>query len=70
MGIKIAVEWFKSRGHKEITVFVPMWRKEQPKIDAPIKGMKNIQFKQNQFINNLIKKLVKIIIKEKVHQFE
>ncbi|XP_071438762.1 endoribonuclease ZC3H12A-like isoform X2 [Hetaerina americana] len=27
-GIKLCVDWFKSRGHKEITVFVPKWRKE------------------------------------------
>lgn len=27
-GIKICVDWFKARGHREITVFVPMWRRE------------------------------------------
>ncbi|PSN54908.1 hypothetical protein C0J52_01689 [Blattella germanica] len=27
-GIKLCVEWFRARGHKEITVFVPKWRKE------------------------------------------
>ncbi|UYV71373.1 ZC3H12C [Cordylochernes scorpioides] len=27
-GIQICVEWFKARGHREITVFVPRWRKE------------------------------------------
>ncbi|RWS27847.1 uncharacterized protein B4U80_00340 [Leptotrombidium deliense] len=37
MGIKICVDWFKSRGHKEITVFVPMWRKESSRVDSPIK---------------------------------
>ncbi|KAI1286839.1 putative ribonuclease ZC3H12C [Halotydeus destructor] len=36
-GIKICVDWFKGRGHKEITVFVPMWRKEVSRPDAPIK---------------------------------
>lgn len=35
-GIKIAVEWFRSRGHKDITVFVPKWRKESPRPDNPI----------------------------------
>jgi hypothetical protein len=34
-GIKLAVDWFKQRGHKEITVFVPQWRKEAPRADAP-----------------------------------
>ena len=37
MGIKICVDWFQARGHREITVFVPMWRKEVPRPDAPIK---------------------------------
>lgn len=35
-GIKICVEWFRSRGHKEITVFVPKWRKEASRPDNPI----------------------------------
>lgn len=35
-GIKICVDWFKTRGHREITVFVPKWRKEASKIDNPI----------------------------------
>ncbi|XP_032235178.2 endoribonuclease ZC3H12A [Nematostella vectensis] len=35
-GIKLCVEWFKKRGHKEITVFVPQWRKEAPRIDTPM----------------------------------
>ncbi|XP_078037807.1 zinc finger CCCH-type containing protein regnase 1 isoform X2 [Augochlora pura] len=35
-GIKICVDWFKARGHREITVFVPKWRKEASKIDNPI----------------------------------
>ncbi|KAJ3646522.1 hypothetical protein Zmor_024107 [Zophobas morio] len=36
-GIKICVDWFKSRGHKDITVFVPKWRKEAPRPDNPIR---------------------------------
>ncbi|XP_044759825.1 probable ribonuclease ZC3H12C isoform X2 [Coccinella septempunctata] len=35
-GIKICVDWFKARGHKDITVFVPKWRKEGPRPDNPI----------------------------------
>ncbi|KAF5288773.1 hypothetical protein FQA39_LY15264 [Lamprigera yunnana] len=36
-GIKICVDWFKTRGHKDITVFVPKWRKEAPRPDNPIR---------------------------------
>ncbi|GAB6027853.1 hypothetical protein CHUAL_002073 [Chamberlinius hualienensis] len=36
-GIKLCVDWFKSRGHKDITVFVPLWRKEASRPDAIIK---------------------------------
>ncbi|CAG9856569.1 unnamed protein product [Phyllotreta striolata] len=36
-GIKICVDWFKSRGHKDITVFVPKWRKESPRPDNLIR---------------------------------
>ncbi|CAL8108892.1 unnamed protein product [Orchesella dallaii] len=35
-GIKLAVDYFKSRGHKQITVFVPSYRKESPKPDDPV----------------------------------
>ncbi|XP_039296086.1 endoribonuclease ZC3H12A isoform X2 [Nilaparvata lugens] len=35
-GIKLCVDWFRSRGHKEITVFVPKWRKESSRPDNPI----------------------------------
>nr|XP_028595048.1 endoribonuclease ZC3H12A [Podarcis muralis] len=35
-GIFLAVKWFLDRGHTDITVFVPSWRKEQPRPDVPI----------------------------------
>ncbi|XP_030606204.1 endoribonuclease ZC3H12A [Archocentrus centrarchus] len=35
-GIQLAVNFFLDRGHTSITVFVPSWRKEQPKADAPL----------------------------------
>ncbi|XP_013881821.1 probable ribonuclease ZC3H12C [Austrofundulus limnaeus] len=35
-GIQLAVDWFLERGHRDITVFVPAWRKEQSRPDAPI----------------------------------
>ncbi|XP_059035871.1 probable ribonuclease ZC3H12C isoform X2 [Mustela lutreola] len=35
-GIKLAVDWFLERGHKDVTVFVPAWRKEQSRPDAVI----------------------------------
>lgn len=36
LGIKICVDWFRARGHKEITVFVPKWRKEASRPDNPV----------------------------------
>ncbi|XP_056270397.1 ribonuclease ZC3H12A [Pseudoliparis swirei] len=36
LGIQLAVNFFVDRGHAEITVFVPSWRKEQPRPDVPI----------------------------------
>ncbi|CDQ60108.1 unnamed protein product [Oncorhynchus mykiss] len=36
LGIQLAVDWFVEKGHKDITVFVPAWRKEQSRPDAPI----------------------------------
>ncbi|XP_062848237.1 ribonuclease ZC3H12A [Trichomycterus rosablanca] len=35
-GIELAVNYFLERGHRSITVFVPSWRKEQPRPDVPI----------------------------------
>ncbi|XP_018592575.1 probable ribonuclease ZC3H12B isoform X1 [Scleropages formosus] len=35
-GIQLAVDWFLEKGHNDITVFVPAWRKEQSRPDAPI----------------------------------
>ncbi|XP_029475971.1 endoribonuclease ZC3H12A [Rhinatrema bivittatum] len=35
-GILLAVTWFLDRGHTDVTVFVPSWRKEQPRPDVPI----------------------------------
>lgn len=35
-GLRVCVEWFRARGHTEITVFVPAWRKETPRWDTPI----------------------------------
>ncbi|TRY85957.1 hypothetical protein DNTS_032717 [Danionella cerebrum] len=36
LGIQLAVNFFLERGHVDITVFVPSWRKEQPRPDVPI----------------------------------
>ncbi|XP_044028866.1 ribonuclease ZC3H12A isoform X2 [Siniperca chuatsi] len=36
LGIQLAVNFFLERGHTEIHVFVPSWRKEQPRPDVPI----------------------------------
>ncbi|XP_017553164.1 probable ribonuclease ZC3H12D isoform X1 [Pygocentrus nattereri] len=35
-GIQLAVQWFWDRGVRDITVFVPLWRKEQSRPEAPI----------------------------------
>ncbi|XP_026746385.1 LOW QUALITY PROTEIN: probable ribonuclease ZC3H12D [Trichoplusia ni] len=35
-GIEICVEWFRARGHREITAFVPKWRKEASRPNNPI----------------------------------
>ncbi|CDQ82450.1 unnamed protein product [Oncorhynchus mykiss] len=36
LGIQLAVNFFLDRGHTDITVFVPSWRKEQPRPDVLI----------------------------------
>lgn len=36
-GIKLCVGYFLRRGHTDITVFVPMWRREEPWPESPIK---------------------------------
>lgn len=36
-GIKLCVDWFRARGHKDITVFVPKWRKENSRPDNMIR---------------------------------
>lgn len=36
-GIQLAVNFFLDRGHHNIKVFVPSWRKEQARPDAPIR---------------------------------
>ncbi|XP_014880538.1 ribonuclease ZC3H12A-like [Poecilia latipinna] len=38
LGIQLAVNFFLDRGHSDVTVFVPSWRKEQPRPDVPITG--------------------------------
>ena len=35
-GIKLCVEFFKRRGHTDITVFVPLWRKHEARPESPI----------------------------------
>lgn len=45
-GIRLAVDWFKARGHREITVFVPQWRKETPRPETPIKGTAQLRDKK------------------------
>lgn len=43
-GIQLAVDWFLERGHRDITVFVPAWRKEQSRPDALITGRLSLLF--------------------------
>ncbi|XP_045522941.1 probable ribonuclease ZC3H12D isoform X1 [Pieris brassicae] len=35
-GIEICVDWFRARGHRDISVFVPKWRKEATRLDNPV----------------------------------
>lgn len=35
-GLQLAVNWFWDKGMRDITVFVPLWRKELPRPEAPI----------------------------------
>jgi hypothetical protein len=35
-GIKIVVDWFRLRGHRDITAFVPLWRRETHKQEYPV----------------------------------
>nr|XP_057902206.1 endoribonuclease ZC3H12A [Doryrhamphus excisus]XP_057902207.1 endoribonuclease ZC3H12A [Doryrhamphus excisus]XP_057902208.1 endoribonuclease ZC3H12A [Doryrhamphus excisus]XP_057902209.1 endoribonuclease ZC3H12A [Doryrhamphus excisus]XP_057902212.1 endoribonuclease ZC3H12A [Doryrhamphus excisus]XP_057902213.1 endoribonuclease ZC3H12A [Doryrhamphus excisus]XP_057902214.1 endoribonuclease ZC3H12A [Doryrhamphus excisus]XP_057902215.1 endoribonuclease ZC3H12A [Doryrhamphus excisus]XP_05790221 len=43
LGIQLAVDFFLKRGHTNITVFVPSWRKEQPRPDVPISDQKILE---------------------------
>uniref|UniRef100_A0A8C5DXV7 Probable ribonuclease ZC3H12C n=1 Tax=Gouania willdenowi TaxID=441366 RepID=A0A8C5DXV7_GOUWI len=42
-GIQLAVDWFLERGHRDITVFVPAWRKEQSRPDALITDQETLR---------------------------
>ncbi|MEQ2177096.1 hypothetical protein GOODEAATRI_000246 [Goodea atripinnis] len=42
LGIQLAVNFFLDRGHSDVTVFVPSWRKEQPRPDVPITADQHI----------------------------
>ncbi|XP_070705902.1 probable ribonuclease ZC3H12D [Pempheris klunzingeri] len=35
-GLQLAVNWFWDKGLRDITVFIPLWRKEQTRPEAPI----------------------------------
>lgn len=47
-GIQLAVDWFLERGHHDITVFVPAWRKEQSRPDALITGSSTLLLQLNR----------------------
>ncbi len=53
-GIRICVGWFQARGHKDITVFVPMWRKEASKPDTPILGRQHSARTTNYLLKLMI----------------
>lgn len=37
-GLQLAVKWFWDQGMRDITVFVPLWRKEHPRPETSITG--------------------------------
>uniref|UniRef100_A0A8C6TIW4 C3H1-type domain-containing protein n=1 Tax=Neogobius melanostomus TaxID=47308 RepID=A0A8C6TIW4_9GOBI len=49
-GIQLAVDWFLERGHRDITVFVPAWRKEQSRPDALITEQETLRRLEKQKI--------------------
>uniref|UniRef100_A0A672N4R1 Zinc finger CCCH-type containing 12A n=1 Tax=Sinocyclocheilus grahami TaxID=75366 RepID=A0A672N4R1_SINGR len=51
-GIELAVNYFLDRGHRNITVFVPSWRKEQPRPDVPISGRDTPSLWSSYFISD------------------
>lgn len=60
------MNFFLDRGHTDITVFVPSWRKEQPRPDVPITGKK--RFDSTFTIQLLIAVGSKIIISFAIKQ--
>ncbi|KAK3530463.1 hypothetical protein QTP86_024379, partial [Hemibagrus guttatus] len=54
-GIQLAVDWFLERGHKDITVFVPAWRKEQSRPDALITGKSTAHMLYQEILRRLEK---------------
>ncbi|XP_074165681.1 putative ribonuclease ZC3H12D [Sminthopsis crassicaudata] len=49
-GIRLAVDWFRERGHNYIKVFVPSWRKEPPRSDTPISEQHILQELEKQAV--------------------
>ncbi|XP_020795986.1 endoribonuclease ZC3H12A isoform X2 [Boleophthalmus pectinirostris] len=49
-GIQLAVNFFLDRGHNDIKVFVPTWRKEQPRAVAPITDQRILTELENRGI--------------------
>ncbi|XP_061737501.1 endoribonuclease ZC3H12A [Nerophis ophidion] len=43
LGIQLAVDFFLHQGHTKVTVFVPSWRKEQPRPDVPISDQRILE---------------------------
>lgn len=59
-GIKLAVDWFRARGHRDIIVFVPKYRKESARMDNPIRDQgllleleheRQLVFTPSRFVN-------------------